>query len=292
MTDRLPSLRGVETFVCVAEVLNLRVASERLNVTVSAISHRIQALEEELGILLFDRSGGRMRLTTEGADFLEQLRPGLAFLQEATSAVRKSAARPMLRISAPPVVHDQWLLSMLDGFQNANPGVRFELLSSGRRRAAGCDLSIVPMSPSAIRDGAELLLNLSILPMCSPEFLARHPIDNVECLLSLPLLEALPALGAWKTWLEAAGFRGDCPAPAVAVDNQILLYQAAIRGLGVALGAQSLVGEYLRSGQLVAPLDIVCDMLPALGIIVHEGTNVRLARSFADALKRRFASGV
>lgn len=292
MTDRLPSLRGVETFVCVAEVLNLRVASERLNVTVSAISHRIQALEEELGILLFDRSGGRMRLTTEGSDFLEQLRPGLAFLQEATSAVRKNAARPMLRISAPPVIHDQWLLSMLDGFQNANPGVRFELLSSGRRRAAGCDLSIVPMSPSAIRDGAEPLVSLTILPMCSPEFLAQHSIDNVESLLSLPLLEALPALGAWKTWFEAAGFNGDCPAPTVAVDNQILLYQAAIRGLGVALGAKSLVGEYLRSGQLVAPLDIVCDMPPALGIIVHEGANVRLARSFVGMLKRNLVSSI
>lgn len=292
MADRLPSLRGVETFVCVAEVLNLRVASERLNVTVSAISHRIQALEEELGILLFDRSGGRMRLTTEGSDFLDQLRPGLMFLQEATSAVRKNAARPMLRISAPPIIHDQWLLGMLEGFQNANPGVRFELLSSGRRRAAGCDLSIVPMSPSMIREGAEPLLNLSILPVCSPEFLARHSIDAVESLLSLPLLEALPALGAWRAWFDAAGFSGDYPPPAVAVDNQILLYQAAIRGLGVALGAQSLIGDYLRSGQLVAPLGIACDMQPALGIIVHEGANVRLARSFAVMLREELPLSV
>jgi len=288
MTDRLPSLRGIETFVCVAELLNLRVASERLNVSVSAISHRIQALEEELGILLFDRSGGRMQLTTEGSDFLEQLRPGLAFLQKATSALRKHAARPLLRISAPPVIHDQWLLGVLEGFQDDNPGVRFELLTSGRRRAAGCDISIVPVSPSTIRNGAEPLLDLSIVPICSPEFLARHPIASYEDLLSLPLLEALPKFGAWNMWFEAAGFRGDCPAPAVTVDNPILLYQATTRGLGVALGVQSLIGDYLRSGQLVAPLDIVCNMPPPLGIIVHEGANVRLAKSFVAMMKRKF----
>lgn len=49
MANRLPSLRSIETFLCVAEALNFRRASERLHVAVSAISQRNQLLEQDIG---------------------------------------------------------------------------------------------------------------------------------------------------------------------------------------------------------------------------------------------------
>lgn len=280
MATRLPSLRGIETFLCVAEVLNFRLASERLHVTVSAISHRVQVLEQELGIVLFDRSHRRLRLTDDGAALLERLRPGVAMLQDATMMTRSRVVRPLLRIAAPPLVNG-WLLLLLDGFQSRYPDLRIELLSSGRRRAASVDVAILPMSAASQREGAIPLLNIRLSPVCSPAFLAAHPVATPLDLLKLPLIDTIPNLKGWAAWFLAAGVEEEIPAPALCLDNQALIYPAAIEGRGIAIGVRSLVARYVEQGQLVEPFPISCDFAPHLGIVLNESGNIRQARTFA-----------
>ncbi|MGK2286369.1 LysR substrate-binding domain-containing protein [Pedomonas sp. V897] len=289
MAGRLPSLRGIETFVCVAELLNLRLASERLNVTVSAISYRIQALEDELGVKLFDRSQRRLRLTEEGRAFLDRLQPGLASLAEATTDTRKALARPVLRVAAPAIIHDLIIVPRLDSFLNDHPLTRIELLS-GRRRAAGNDVAIVPLSPSSLRDGAEPLLDIVVTPVCSPDFLARHTIESPHDLLNLPLIDTIPSINVWKTWFRAAGIDVEQPSPALACDNHTMLYRAAAAGLGVALANPTLISNFLREGRLVRPLSFESPVLPSLGVVVSERGNMRLGRAFARWLRNELGA--
>ena len=286
MASRLPSLRGIETFLCVAEVLNFRLASERLNVTVSAISHRIQVLEQELGVQLLDRSRRRLQLTDDGAVFLERLRPGVSLLHDATMLTRSKVSRPLLRIAAPPLLNG-WFLPRLGGFRSLHPGVRIELLSNGRRRSASVDVSIVPLTANAQRDGARPLIDLSITPICSPAFLAANPVTKPADLLSLPLIDTIPTLKGWNEWFCAAGVEEETPAPALSLDNHALLYPAVLDGCGLAIGVRSLVADYLAKGLLVEPLPIACDFSPPLGILLNESGNIRLARAFAAWLTER-----
>ena len=54
------------TFIEVTQTLHFRIASEHLFITQAAVSSRIKLLEQELGVLLFDRSQKRLKLTPEG----------------------------------------------------------------------------------------------------------------------------------------------------------------------------------------------------------------------------------
>jgi LysR family glycine cleavage system transcriptional activator len=288
MADRLPSLRGIEAFACVSEVLNLRVASERLNITVSAISHRIQGLEAELGVKLFDRSPQGLKLTPEGKAFRARLLPGLQALQDATRAAAPAAQKRVLRISAPPILHDHWLLPRLHEFTAARPGSRVELLTHGRKRALGSDISIAPLTSATMRDGAVPLFSYHATPMCSPDFASRHVIATPEQMLGLPLIDVVPTLPSWSYWFAAAGLAGEIATPAVLVDNQLLLATAMRSGLGVGLGSRALFADQVNRGELVCPFELEVPMPPLIGITArNEERETRALAEWirADALR-------
>ena len=283
MADRLPSLRGIEAFACVSEVLNLRLASERLNITISAVSHRIQGLEAELGVKLFERGSKGLRLTPEGADFRQRLLPGLKALQDATSSTQPAAQRRLLRLSAPSLIHDRWLLPRLHHWLEAWPNTRIELLSTGRRRAVGCDIVLAPLVPAFQREGATALCDFHVTPMCSLEFLRNHPIGCPQDLLELPLIDFTPTLQSWGRWLAAVGVEAEPPPAAILTDSQILVAEAMVQGLGVALGPPQLFSHLLEDGLAVCPLDEEVKMPPRLGMLVRN--QERLTMAFAEWLR-------
>ena len=288
MADRLPSLRGIEAFACVSEVLNLRVASERLNVTVSAVSHRIQGLEAELGVKLFERSSRGLRLTPEGTAFRQRLLPGLKALQEATSSTQPLAQRRLLRLSAPSLIHDRWLLPRFHRWLETWPNTRIELLSTGRKRAVGCDIVLAPLGPAFIREGATALCDFHITPMCSPEFLRNHPIRTPQDLLDLPLIDITPTAQSWNIWFAAVGMETEPPPAAILTDSQNLLTEAMLQGFGVALGSTQLFSALLEDGLAVCPLEAEVKMPPRLGMLVRNQERITLA--FAQWLREEVAA--
>ncbi|MQP68297.1 LysR family transcriptional regulator [Niveispirillum sp. SYP-B3756] len=292
MTGRLPSLRGIEAFVCVAEVLNLRVASERLNVSISAVSHRIQALEEELGVKLFVRGKRALQLSPAGSDYLERLKPGLQALRAATHAARDDVHSPVLRIAGPSFFFDQWLLPRLDNFRKDWPKIRIELLTLGRKRATGTDVTILPMSPSAIHDGAEPLFELLVTPVCTPAFASRYELRQIRDLLTVPLIDIVPSSNAWSLLFLAAGLEAEVPEPAYAADSPVTLCQMALNGLGVALAANVLVDAHLRQGLLMRPFDIGCVVPTAFGLVAREWDARSMARAFVRWLRAEMAASV
>src|SRR3712207_1632399 len=68
---RLPPLGALEAFVAVAQRQSLKRAAEDLNLSPSALSRRVQALETHVGRRVFDRVAGEFRLTVAGASLLE-----------------------------------------------------------------------------------------------------------------------------------------------------------------------------------------------------------------------------
>ena len=109
MDARLPSLRGIQAFAHVVKFGSFRLAAERLNVSVSAISHRIHALEEEVGLALFERVGRGMKLTRSGEVYRDRVLPLIESLVVATDAAQREAADSSLRISSFQLFHSHWL---------------------------------------------------------------------------------------------------------------------------------------------------------------------------------------
>src|ERR1700761_5671082 len=91
MLQRLPPLRAIEAFVLVAETSSFSKAAQELNITKSAISRRIQSLEDDLGVKLFRRSNKALDLTNDGVSYFKITGPAFDALRTAGA---QGSARP------------------------------------------------------------------------------------------------------------------------------------------------------------------------------------------------------
>ena len=97
-----PPLKAVRYFESAARHLSFSKAAEELNVTHSAISHQIKALEEWVGQPLFDRTGRALRLTEAGRQFLPPVRSAFQQLSDAAQDLRQLCHGGPLTVSVLP----------------------------------------------------------------------------------------------------------------------------------------------------------------------------------------------
>jgi len=118
-------LRQLITFRTVASTLNFSRAAEALNYVPSNVTMQIKALEDELGVRLFDRLGKQLVLTHAGKRFLTQIQSILDKLDEARSAVHDNVVlNGTLTISANEVICSYRLPAVFQRFRAQHPGVR------------------------------------------------------------------------------------------------------------------------------------------------------------------------
>ena len=87
-------LRALRYFIASAEQGSLSAAARQLDVTIPAVAKLVNALEKDLGVMLFERSAQGLALTTAGEDYLERCRPAVEHLRDVDEQVRGSGARP------------------------------------------------------------------------------------------------------------------------------------------------------------------------------------------------------
>lgn len=118
-------LRQLITFRTVASTLNFSRAAEVLNYVPSNVTMQIKALEDELGVRLFDRLGKQLVLTTAGKRFLTHIQGVLDKLDEARSVVHDNEnLSGTLTISANEVICAYRLPAVFQRFRSQHPGVR------------------------------------------------------------------------------------------------------------------------------------------------------------------------
>lgn len=123
-------LRKLHFFVTIAELMNLSHAAEALNISQSALTRQIQALEEELGFQLFDRIGKRLALTAAGEDMLPR---AAQLLEQAEALSRRAEAMARgrvghLRIGATAQTIASLIAPSLTRFRASHPGVEITLI--------------------------------------------------------------------------------------------------------------------------------------------------------------------
>lgn len=241
----------LEGFAEVARHGNLTRAAEAMHLTVSALSHRMRQLEERLGQRLFVRGPRGVSLTPGGRRLRAAVeRP----LQDIERALRSfdCAEDDRLTLSLPPLMTSGWLVPRLPDFVARHPQVSLNLLSS----TALVDFEREPVD-AAMRLGrgswpgveAEFLFEEKVRPVASPALLAQIGKPRLADLGRAPLLGD-PA-NLWQVWFEHFG--GQAPSRYVAAfDNSEALHQAAVQGMGVALGRETLARPLIESGRLVA----------------------------------------
>jgi LysR family transcriptional regulator, glycine cleavage system transcriptional activator len=266
VTARLPSLNGLRAFEAAARHLSFTQAATELNVTQTAISHQIRRLEEELGIRLFVRKNRALALTPKARDYLPGVRAAFNDLRLATDQLLRKDEDNVLTVSTLASLAVKWLLPRLSTFQEAHPKIDVRITTSTNLvdfRSGDVD--------AAIRYGrghweglrADWLMADELFPVCSPALLnGKRPLRTPEDLRDHVLLHTGASNSDdWRLWLTAAGLPTDISKqPGITFDLSLMTVQAAVDGIGVAMGRTSYVQDDIAKGRLVVPFNIT---LPA-----------------------------
>lgn len=277
MTARLPSLNGLRAFEAAARHLSFTLAAAELNVTQTAISHQIRRLEEELGIRLFVRQNRALALTPEARDYLPGVRAAFNDLRLATDRLLRKDDDKVLTVSTLASLAAKWLLPRLTDFQEQHPGIDVRITTSANLVDFQRD-----NVDAAIRYGrgqwpgvrADWLMADELFPVCSPSLLrGDKPLRQPEDLRGYPLLHTSNANSDdWRLWLTAAGLPADiAKQPGITFDMIFMTIQAAIDGIGVAMGRTSYVQDDIAKGRLVVPFKIALPADAGFYLVSPEG---------------------
>ena len=258
----LPSLNGLRAFEAAARLMSFTRAAAELNVTQTAISHQIRRLEEQIGMKLFIRRNRTLLLTREAQDYLPFVRSAFEDLRRATARLHRPDHEGQLTVSTTASLATKWLVSRVAAFQDANPGIEVRIMTSAH--LVDFDREEVDM---AVRFGhgswpglrADWLMAEHLFPVCSPALLsAVRPLHHPEDLVHHTLLHTTVSREDWQLWLTAAGLPPSlAKRRGLMFDQGFMAVQAAMEGLGVALGRTHLVEADIAAGRLVAPFDMV-----------------------------------
>lgn len=259
---RLPSLRGLQAFEAVARSGNLASAAQSLNITPSAVSHRIRGLEQELGVNLLRRTPSGLRLTEAGRRYRGDVEDAFAQLARATNDLLGSDLSRPLTISLTSEIGMRWLMPRFHRFMELHSDIDIAIFSTYRV----ADLT-AGEADVALRHGegnwpglkAEPILRFSVSPLCAPR--VKEEIDGLapaEALAKSAVIRDIDdSHDDWDAWLHAAGAAGVSPGRVLRFEDYSMAMKAAISGQGVVLGYSGYVEAEIAAGALVRPFDLI-----------------------------------
>lgn len=253
----LPSTSALAAFDSVARLGSFSQAADELSLTQGAISRQVMSLEEQLDVRLFDRGARGVTLTPEGKAYAKAIGAALSDIRAASLNIMTKTNGKVLNLAMLPTFGTRWLLPRIPKFVAAHPEITINFATRIGQfdfEREGIDLAIHIGQPDWPNAECTFLMDEMVAPICSPEFLAAHPLHSPAQLADMSLLHMASRPGAWAQWFESLGI--DPPiAQGMRFEQFSNVAQACNAGLGVALMPLFLIDIELRSGQLVQALD-------------------------------------
>jgi LysR family glycine cleavage system transcriptional activator len=293
----LPSLNGLRAFEAAARHLSFTLAAAELNVTQTAISHQIRRLEDQLGIRLFERRNRGLALTREAQGYLPAVRAAFEDLRQATARLQRPGRDEQLTVSTTASLAAKWLVTRMAAFQDAHPGIEVRITTSNHLvdfRREQVDMAVRYGRGNWPGLRAQWLMAEDIFPVCSPALLhGEKPLRRPEDLAHHTLLHATVSREDWQLWLTAAGLpTALATRRGLTFDQSFMATQAAMEGLGVALGRTPYVETDIAAGRLVVPFDLALPADAGFYIVAPEETaDTPKIALFRDWLVRSVAPG-
>lgn len=276
--NSLPPLRALSAFEATARLGTVSAAAQELCVTHGAVSRQLQVLEAWLGITLFVRAGRRLILTDAGSAYAREIGTGFASLMRATEQLKARVRRQRnLRLNALPTFTMRWLLPRLSAWQATEPNIHIEIATSdcpiGELPPGSFDIAIRRASGRQEKHlHRTAFLQERETPVIAPSLLKNRALAAPLELATFTLLEAQTRPDAWERWAHTAGVSEALhAAPRQNFNHYYMALQAALDGLGVALGPIPLLDADLTERRLIAPFpDIAMSTAPYCWVVARE----------------------
>jgi DNA-binding transcriptional LysR family regulator len=279
MPLRLPPLNSLRFFEAAARHGSFKLAAAELNVTPSAVSHGIVALEEALGVALFAREPRKLSLTPAGEQYFPYIAEAFSLIALGTQRLPDNRTHRTVTVSCAPTLAMRWLVPRLFEFRAQWPNIDVSVDTSRRQvgfPVDGFDFGIrLSRGPVPGSDWSRLF-GERLVPVCSPAYrdTLRDAHGNID-LRRATLIHVDTASEDWQAWLDGAGVRDIDAAGGVRFDTIQLALEAATTGMGVAIGRRPLVNRELFDGTLVEAGAPTVDAKTAYWLVSAEGTDER-----------------
>lgn len=248
-------LTALRAFEKVAEHLSFTQAALALHVTQSAVSQQVTQLEARLGKLLIERSGRRLRLTANGELLAKACAKSFSSLESTLQQISRHGDVMSLRFKLPPTFAMKWLMPKLSSFQVLHPTLELKIsthvqpvdfetedVDIGMQRAQATDRGL----------HAEAVMDERGILVCSPRLWGNRLADLDE-LRAMTLLCSVNRSEDWNLWCQLMGAPTLMPGNQIQLGFSLLVYQAAIEGLGFAIAQPEFVEDDLAAGRLIVP---------------------------------------
>jgi DNA-binding transcriptional LysR family regulator len=220
-------------------------AGEQLNMSQSAVSRQVSALEQDLGVSLFHRHARGLILTEQGEHLFEAANEVFVKLESVRSTLTESSERPSgtLRVTTTVGLGSTWLTQRIHEFLQLYPDVRLHLiLDDGELDLAmrQADVAIrlrQPVQPDLIQ---RKLFTVHYHVFASPAYVAKHgeprTLDDLDDHRIVTFGVPVPPGIRDVNWLEIAGRPSGSPRDAAVRINNIYAIKTAVeRGAGIAI---------------------------------------------------------
>lgn len=251
---RLPFLNGIKAFEAAARSGSFAQAAGELNVTPAAISRMVRLLEERMGLSLFQRKPNGLVLTPAGRAYqagLTQIFDALANLTAQVTAL----GSPSVTVGVGPTFAIRWLIPRLASFYSEHPGIDVRITTGGAAAPFASDWTCGINLGDGHWPGlvAEPMFAADLVPVCAPPLAKelKKPAD----LKRANLLRVAHAPQDWPRWMKAAGVeRFPLTGPQFEFYGQAL--QAAVDGVGIAMGIRPYIDDDIAARRLIAPFKL------------------------------------
>ncbi len=254
---------ALRAFEVVVRLENFSAAAEELGVSQSAISQHVKSLEEWLGQDLLTRGARKSVPTQEGEQLARAVTEGLGRISDVCAELRdRKRAEKTIVISCLPGFAFNWLFPRLLRFDIAHPHLSVSIVTDiGRNPFSGTEADVGIRYGFGDHPGfhVEQLMEERIFPVCAPSLINEGAgLPDVAALSHHTLLhdehdDFRGSKPNWQFWAAECCVILPKPAQERRFGQSNIVVQAAIEGLGVALGREPLVIDALLDGRLVRP---------------------------------------
>ena len=291
----LPPLDALRVFEAAARRGSFNAAAAELNLTPSAVSHRIRTLEDVLQVRLFDRAHRRVELTPEGARYAGSVADALAILRSATRRLSAGRTDGPLAMTLSPAFALRWLLPRLARFQQRHPEIDLRFVSTSDLhdfRSGDLDLAVRYGRGDWPGLEAEWLMALDATAVCTPEVAADGPPLNAPADVAHRVrLHVENRPDDWRMWLLAAGVEGVDPAAGPVFGSVPVALEAALNHVGMVIADRQILDRDLAEGRLVEPFDVHMPSTAGYYLVCPPGSGEDpRVRAFRDWLREEIAA--
>jgi len=277
----IPSMTALVEFEAVARLSSFTLAAQELGVTQAAVSKQVKYLEETLGTRLFHRLHRAIKLTGEGYLLYSVVSESMQRMASVFDKISEGVPEQELVLACTAAFSQLRILPRLATLRLLHPKLQLRLITHTlNHEVSRQDVDIaVRFGNGKWEDGTSILLfDEEVFPVCSPAWLSTHPAPlSVDDFLHVDLIDSETTLEGWMTWNSWFKALGDSR-PKMNYSLRCSSYndtvQAALRGHGVALGWNRLLGPMLLSGELVRISPYAVKPKDAYYLIVPNGREI------------------